>query len=149
MTDAVNSFAYLSNSENNIHKELFAAKVKGDHGDYTKLKSWLEDQSPFEAGGDLVAIDTDLTDIEGKITCDREEDIGSLIQNQITGKSFSECSFKEKSQIIDPLTLFLRLVVMVERRPKEKIEKYFEYELNLYPISLFKHKCMRFTKSQN
>ena len=88
MTDAVNSFAYLSNSENNIHKELFAAKVKGDHGDYTKLKSWLEDQSPFEAGGDLVAIDTDLTDIEGKITCDREEDIGSLIQNQITGKSF-------------------------------------------------------------
>ena len=30
MTDAVNSFANLSNSENNIHKELFAARVKGD-----------------------------------------------------------------------------------------------------------------------
>ena len=31
---------------------------------------------------------------------------------------------------------------MVERKPEEEIEKYFEYELNPYPMSLFKHGCM-------
>ena len=33
MTDAVNSFANLSNSEKNMYKELFAARVKRDHDD--------------------------------------------------------------------------------------------------------------------
>ena len=139
MTEAINSFANLSNSENNKHKELFAGRVKRGHDDYTKLKSWFEDHNPFKAGEGLVAIDTGLTDVEGKITCDRAEEIGTLIQNLIIG-SFSECSFTKKSQIvtlqslyssikideekviIGPLTLFLRLVVVVERKPEE-IEK--------------------------
>ena len=67
MTNAVNSFANPLNPEKNIHKELFAAKVKRDHDNYTKLKSWFEDHNPFEAGEGLVAIDTCLTDVEGKI----------------------------------------------------------------------------------
>ena len=62
----------------------------------------------------------------------------------MTGKSFSESSFKKKSQIITlqslyssinigeekvisyTLTLFLRLVLMVERKPEEEIENYFK-----------------------
>ena len=68
------------------------------------------------------------------------EEIGALIQNRVTGKSFSECFFKKKSQITlqslyssikigdeKVITLFLRLVVMVERRPEEETEKCFEY----------------------
>ena len=31
---------------------------------------------------------------------------------------------------------------MVERKPKEEIEKYFEYVLSLYPISLYKYRRM-------
>ena len=92
------------------------------------------------------------------------KEIGSLIQNQITGKSFSEYSFKKKSQvvtlrsvyssikigeekvIIDPLFLFVCLVVIVERKPEQEIEKYFEYELSPHPMSLFKHRYMRFVQ---
>ena len=74
-------------------KNYFASRVKRDYEDYTKLRSWFEDHNPFEAGEGLVAISASLTDVEGKITCDRVEEIGALIQNQITGQNFSECSF--------------------------------------------------------
>ena len=52
------------------------ARVKKDHDDYVKLKSGFEG---------LVTNDIGLTDVEENIT---------LVQNQITGKSFSEYSFK-------------------------------------------------------
>ena len=39
---------------------------------------------------------------------------------------------------IDPLTLFLRLLVAVERKPEDEITNYFNYELRPYPMSLFK-----------
>ena len=48
-----------------------------------------------------------------------------------------------KKVTIDSHTLFLRLVVMVERKPDEEITKYFEYELCPYPMSLFKDGVMR------
>ena len=41
MPNVVNSFENLSNSEKNIHKELFAATLKRDHEDYINLKSWF------------------------------------------------------------------------------------------------------------
>ena len=163
MTVAVNSFA-ASLELFKYFLELFAARVKRDHEDYTKLKSWFDDHNLFEAKAGLVAIDTGLTDVEGKITCDRVEEIGALIQIQVTGKNFSECSFKKKSQlatlqspypsikigkekvITDPLTLFLGLVVMVKRKPEEEKEKHFEYKLSPNPMSLFKHGCMRSNK---
>ena len=44
---------------------------------------------------------------------------------------------------IDPLTLFLRLIVTVERKPEIDIGSYFEYELTPYPTSLFTGGVMR------
>ena len=38
---------------------------------------------------------------------------------------------------IDPLTLFLRLLVAVERKPENEIANYFNYELTPYPMTLF------------
>ena len=43
---------------------------------------------------------------------------------------------------IDPLTLFLRLIVIVERKPENKIINYFNYELSPYPMSSFKDGMM-------
>ena len=54
----------------------------------------------FKVEEGLIAVDTDLTYNEEKITCDWVEEMGALIQNQITGKSFSECSFQKTSQIV-------------------------------------------------
>ena len=46
----------------------------------------------------------------------------------------------EKENVtIDPLTLFLRLLVVVERKPENEIANYFNYELTPYPMTLFKN----------
>ena len=44
---------------------------------------------------------------------------------------------------IDPLTLFLSLIVLIERKHEKEIVHYFRYELSPYPMSLFKDGVMR------
>ena len=44
---------------------------------------------------------------------------------------------------INPLTLFMRLVVVAERNPESEITDYFSYKLCPYPMSLFKDGIMR------
>ena len=95
------------------------------------------------------------------ITCDRAEAIGASIQSKMEGKSYAEVTFKRKDQIINlqslysavkvpgdiidinPLTLFLRLITVVERQPETRICSFFEYELPPYPMSLFKDHILR------
>ena len=44
---------------------------------------------------------------------------------------------------IDPLTLFLRLVMVVEKNPEDENTHYFKYELSPYLMSFFKDSFMR------
>ena len=50
---------------------------------------------------------------------------------------------------IDPLTLFLRLVVLVDRKLEVEIENCFYYELTLYPTALFKDGVIRIAKTKS
>ena len=65
-----------------------------DFDDYEKKRSWFIKHNPFELGENLVALDTGLIDVNGLVNCDKAEEIGGLIQEEITGKSFANCSFK-------------------------------------------------------
>lgn len=38
---------------------------------------------------------------------------------------------------INPLTLFLRLGLVIESKPEINVDSYFQYELTPYPNSLF------------
>ena len=120
--------------------------------------------NPFTAGKQLIALDTGVVDSENRATCDQDEEIGASIQKSLDGQTFSNCKFKRKDQIsslkslyssiqvekenvtIDPLTLFLRLLVVVETKPENEIANYFNYELTPYPMSLFKDGKMCSTK---
>ena len=48
--------------------------------------------------------------------------------------------------MIDLLTRFLRLLLVVERKPENETANYFIYELTHYPMSLFKDGKMCSTK---
>ena len=161
VTEALSTLTSLSKSGDQRHKELFSARIKRDYDDFTKIQCWFKCHNPFDAGSQLVALDSGLVDDKNAVTCDKAEEIGASIQTGLDGKSFSNCSFKRKDQIvtlqslhssvkigtenvtIDPLTLFLRLVIVVERKPENEIVNYFNYELSPYPMSLFKHGIMR------
>ena len=102
-----------------------------------------------------------MVDADRKLTCDNAEDIGTKIHKEMNGMSYNECSLKRNNQIttllslytavkignervtIDPLTLFLRLIILVEKKPEKEIVDYFRYELSPYPMSLFKDGVMR------
>ena len=48
--------------------------------------------------------------------------------------SLASIAFKNENVSIDPLILFFRLIVVVDRMPESEIEDYFSYELSPYPI---------------
>ena len=95
------------------------------------------------------------------VKSDKAEEIGASIQQSLDHESFTKASFRRKDQIttlqslyssisienekvsIDPLTLFLRLIVAVDRKLENETEYYFSYELPPYPKSLFKDGAMR------
>ena len=53
---------------------------------------------------------------------------------------------EKENVMIDLLTRFLRLLLVVERKPENETANYFIYELTHYPMSLFKDGKMYSTK---
>ena len=105
-----------------------------------------------------IATGVTSTEADG-INCDDAEAVGEAIQKQLTGVSYSEATLKKKDRIktleslqvgikidkekvhVDPLLLFSRLLVLIER--EEDIRSYFQYELTAVPTSLFQDSMMR------
>ena len=141
-------------------------QIKRDKIDFDKIQSWFQSHSPFIYGEHLGCLDPGLVDEKKQINCDRSEEIGALIQKGLDGKIFDSCSFKRKDKIInleslyssviiekeevtiDPLTLFLRLVLLFESKPEAEVENYFYYQLTPYPTPLFKDGAMRTPKNK-
>ena len=162
VADAVSSLVSTSSNPATHHKDLYSARVKRDYEDFVKIQCWFQSHNPFDIEEKLCSLDSGLIDENGSVTCDRAEEIGSMIQSSLDGNKFTDCSFKRKNQIvnlqslystinidandsisIDPLTLFLRLIVVVEKKPENEVVSYFNYELTPYPMSLFKDGLMR------
>ena len=120
--------------------------------------------SPFTIREELVALDTGLVDIGHSLTCDKADEVGGDIQKEMDGQVYTDCSIKHSKQIstlqnlyasvnvgtekvtIDPVTLFLRLIVLVERKPENEIVDHFRYEMVSYPMALFKDGIIRTAK---
>ena len=174
-TNTVHRCAEISNclkeinstsNDSQTHKEMQPGRIKGDNTDFDKIQSWFRSHKPFIYGEHLVCLDSRLVDEKKQVNCDRLEEIGALIQKGLDGKNFDSCSFKRKDKIInlrslyssviiekeeiriDPLTLFLRLALVVERKPEAGMENYFYYEMTPYPTSLFKDGAMRTLKNK-
>ena len=138
-----------------VHKEMSKGRIRRDNEDFQKILTWFQSHNPYKTSDKLVCLNTGLTDERSVVTCDQADAIGAMIHKELDGKPFTDCSFKRKNQIknlrslyssisvekdkvsIDPLTLFLRLALAIERKPETEIDSYFYYELTPYPTSLF------------
>ena len=148
-------------SSNSQHKELGSARVERDNNDFLEILTWFRNHNPFTTSEKLVCLDSGFIDENNTVNCDKAELIGTRIQKSLNNQTFASCSFNRKGQItnlqslyslitmgkeqvaIDPLTLFLRLVVLVDRKPEVEIENCLYYELTPYPKALFKDGVMR------
>jgi 5'-3' exonuclease len=153
--DEITSVDKYKTKSAEVHKEMSNYRIRRDNEDFQKILAWFQSHNPFATSDKLVCLNTGLTDERNIVTCDKAEEIGAIIQKTLDGRSFADCSFKRTNQIknlqslyssislendeisIDPLTLFLRLAVAIERKPETEIESYFYYELTPYPTSLF------------
>ena len=153
-------------SSNSQQKELGSARVERGNNDFLEILTWFRNHNPFTTSEKLVCLDSGFIDENNTVNCDKAELIGARIQKSLNNQTFASCSFKRKDQItnlqslyssitidkervaIDPLTLFLRLVVLVDRKPEVEIENCFYYELTPYPTALFKDGVMRTAKNK-
>ena len=143
------------------HVDFGCSRMKRDNEDLEKLKVWLKRNNPFiEQEPSLKSISTGLTASEAnQINCDDAENVGKAIQKQLHEISFLKAKIKRKDQVctleclkagvqvgnekihVDPMLLFSRLLVLVERA--EDMRECFEYELTSTPKSLFENELIR------
>ena len=147
--------------------ELGSARVERDKNDFLEILTWFRNHNPFTASEKLVCLDSGFIDENNTVNCDKAKLIGARIQKSLNNQTFASCPFKRKDQItnpqslyssitiekervaIDPLTLFLRLAVLVDRKPKGEIKNCFYYELTPYPTALFRDSLMRTAKNKS
>ena len=157
----------LLGSSNSQYKVLGSARVERDSNEFLEILTGFRDHNPFTTSEKLVCLDSGFIVENNTVNCDKAKLIGAHIQKSLNNQTFALCSFKRKDQItnlqslyssvtidkervaIDPLTHFLRLVILVDRKPEVKIENCFYYELTPYPIALFKDGVMRTAKNKS
>ena len=159
--DAMATLTGNTHKTSNQHVELGKSRMKRDNNDLEKVRTWFESHNPFDECNPLLrSIATGVTSTEADgINCDDAEAVGEAIQKQLTGVSYSKATLKKKDRIktleslevgvridkekvhVDPLLLFSRLLVVIER--EENIRSYFQYELTTVPTLLFQDSMMR------
>ena len=159
--DALSTLTKNQNKTSDQHQDLGKSRLQRDYNDLQKLITWLDHQShnPFDANRtNLQALDSGVIADES-VTCDDAENIGMMIQQSLDNVMLSQASIKRSKQattfaglkpsiklgnknvVIDPMVLFSRLIVLMQR--SNDITNYFAYELAPVPTSLFKDNMMR------
>ena len=143
------------------HAEFGKTRCNQDRRDMLKMKEWFEQHEPFDENiSGLRSLSTGITACDGDgVNCDQAEEVGREIHRKLDRVKVDEAKIKRADHIkpiaflynnvklgqkvihINPLTLFTRLVAMIQR--EENLEKFFEYELTPMPTSLFKDGMMR------
>ena len=144
------------------HHELGTARTKQDNDHCQKMLDWISLRNPFLVPGEnLQSLSTGLVSNSqvDEVNCEQCESIGEKIQTSLNDKSFNDASIKRKDQVKplsslrntiskkvgeklpDPKALFNRMVTIAER--EENLERFFQYELTVEPMSLFQDGMMR------
>ncbi len=159
--DAMTTLTGLKSNTSEQHTEIGSARSERDNKDLTSLQEWFDAHEPFDGNEKrLKSLSSGLTASEGDgISCDKTEEMGSLIHKQLDDKIVSSASIKRNDQIksleqlspgvkieneklhINPNILFSRLAAILQR--EDDMEPYLGHELTAIPTSLFKDSNMR------
>lgn len=143
------------------HVDASDSRVKKDAKDIGKLLEWFSTHNPFPEVNKIVSIASGVVGDE-KINCYKAREVGLGSMTKIIGKTFNDIKFKRADKVVpllamsstikvhdekvpvDPVLLFQRMSITAAFQ--DEIEKYFEYELAPYPLSLFDDIGMRKTQ---
>ena len=71
--------------------------------------------SPFTIGEELVALDTGLVDVGHSLTCDKADEVGGDIQEEMDGQAYTDCSIKRSKQISTLQSMYASVNVGTEK----------------------------------
>ena len=151
----------LNHDTSEQHVDLGTSRSNRDFHDLNNIQQWFDQHEPFDLtekrlrslSSGLIAADDDC------INCDKVEEIGARIQEQLDNLSIPDASIRRKDQIqalnhlypaiqidkqkvhFNPSILFTRLTAILQR--EEDIKPFFDYELTAIPTALFKDGFMQ------
>lgn len=148
------------------HVDLTASRRQRDMADMEKLDAWFQTHDPFDPDiPTLRSLSTGLTAGESdNINCDDAEVVGQMIQKKLDGVCFEVATIRRSDQVrileclqvgvkvdktvihIDPLILFTRASLLLERQDQEEQINNFKFEFTPEPSALFKDGSMRKTR---
>ena len=144
------------------HVDMGIARRATDYADCQRFLKWLQQRNPFlYEDTNLHSLSLGLVSGENDdVNCDKAEEIGQMIQENLNDMTIPTCKIKRKDQVkslitlqnkikidgdpisVNPTMLFTRLVAVAQRE-EEDIEDHFSFELTHEPMSLFKKGLMR------
>ena len=159
--NAMTSLTWLLHRTSEQHIELGQSRIKRDNDDLRKIQSWFDQFEPFDPNeSNLKSLSSGLVaSDESGVNCDKVEEIGEAIQKSLDKVALRDAAIKRKEQVktleslqvgieidkdsvhIDPMILFARLMVLLQR--EEDPDSYFAYELTSVPTVTFKDNMMR------
>ena len=149
----------------NQDEKLGISRKTIDFADLTKLINWFECDSIITLTQSVLnwwPLDSGMIANED-VKCDNAKTIGMAIQKKLNNVSLHAASIKRSDQavtlnsleptlsigddkvVIDPLILFYRLIVLMQRY--DNVSSFFKYELSVILTSLFKDMMREPSKS--
>ncbi|KYM94341.1 hypothetical protein ALC62_15043 [Cyphomyrmex costatus] len=151
-------FGVSEQHKSDMHDDGGPTRVKKDNTNFEKLKSWLQDNSPFSNTEQLVSLKTGIV-ADAKIDCNKAFEIGTHAVESTFGKKIGDVKIGRKYRVqplsimtskikidskdvpIDPTLLFQRICLM--KKDDDELKGFFQYELAPYPLSMFDENGMR------
>jgi len=99
--NAMTTLTGLHHQTSEHHAEMGDFRMKRDMTDQQKIFTWFESRNPFNhPNSSLCSLSSGLSaDVGDGVNCDETEEIGCGIQQQMTGKAFTDISKKKKETV--------------------------------------------------
>ena len=99
--NAMTTLTGLHHQTSEHHAEMGDFRMKRDMTDQQKIFTWFESRNPFNRpNSSLCSLSSGLSaDVGDGVNCDETEEIGCGIQQQMTGKAFTDISKKKKETV--------------------------------------------------
>ena len=157
------ALSYITGTERSTPEHVELSRMVRDFKDLSKVKNYLLVHSPFRlldterlinpSSGVFACRDDFINcDVAGEVGCSIQKKWDNLCFGDITCRRVDQvktlshltnaCIIDNEKVIIDPSSLFHRLLIVGERW-LNKVRHCFSFELTPYPTSLFKDSSMR------
>ena len=141
------------------HVDASDSRVKKDAKDIKKILEWFSSHDPFPEINKILSIASGVVG-GNNINCHKAREVGIASISKMIGQTSNNIKLKRSEKVlllavsstvkvheeevpIEPVLLFQR--VSITKTFEDEIEKFFEYKLAPYPLSLFDALGMRKT----